>query len=318
MQTSAKVLIPNLREIPETDWLLMRKHFVGASEAAVVCGQSRWNTPLGLYMEKTEPQPQPVDSEHMWWGRQLEPLIRHRLPHTYQMVTGTEIVTHEWPVMLQSTKWPWMTCSPDGYVEIPEYGLCGLEIKTTTGYHKDEWTEGTLPTEYYYQVQHEMAVIPEWKQVLVAVLIDKEMTWLIVPRNESLIEEIAETEQEFMKRVADENPPQPVIGQDVKAVSSLYAEGDDSSVELPHLGADAEKLVRLRDDAKLISEEVDLLTARIKAQMKGAKKAKLGDRTATWSRFQRKWLDTKALRRDRPDIVREYERSAPTGRFTIK
>ena len=43
----------NTQSMPYEDWLDCRRQGVGGSDAAVVCGVSRYKSPVELWMEKT-------------------------------------------------------------------------------------------------------------------------------------------------------------------------------------------------------------------------------------------------------------------------
>ena len=44
-------VIANTETMPYTDWLAYRKQGIGGSDAAVVCGISRYRSPVELWME---------------------------------------------------------------------------------------------------------------------------------------------------------------------------------------------------------------------------------------------------------------------------
>ena len=49
---SAKVLV-STENLPYEDWLEYRKQGIGGSDASVVCGISRYQSPVELWMNKT-------------------------------------------------------------------------------------------------------------------------------------------------------------------------------------------------------------------------------------------------------------------------
>ena len=53
MDMSAKVLV-STENLPYEDWLEYRKRGIGGSDAAVVCGISRYKSPVELWLEKTD------------------------------------------------------------------------------------------------------------------------------------------------------------------------------------------------------------------------------------------------------------------------
>ena len=66
--------------LPYEDWLEYRKQGIGGSDAAVVCGISRYKSPVELWMEKTGQLPSQETGEAAYWGNLLESLVREDLP----------------------------------------------------------------------------------------------------------------------------------------------------------------------------------------------------------------------------------------------
>ena len=58
------------------DWLEARKQGIGGSDASVVCGVSRYKSPVELWMEKTGQLPSQEAGEAAYWGNLLESLVR--------------------------------------------------------------------------------------------------------------------------------------------------------------------------------------------------------------------------------------------------
>ena len=71
----ANVLV-STGNLPYEDWLEYRKQGIGGSDAAVVCGISRYKSPVELWMEKTGQLPAQETGEAAYWGNLLESLGR--------------------------------------------------------------------------------------------------------------------------------------------------------------------------------------------------------------------------------------------------
>lgn len=72
---TAKVLV-STENLPYEEWLEYRRTGIGGSDAAVVCGISRYNSPVELWMEKTGQLPAQETGEAAYWGNLLETLVR--------------------------------------------------------------------------------------------------------------------------------------------------------------------------------------------------------------------------------------------------
>ena len=66
----AKVLAQT-DNMPYEDWLEYRKLGIGGSDASVVCGISRYKSPVELWMEKTDQLPAQEAGEAAYWGSAL-------------------------------------------------------------------------------------------------------------------------------------------------------------------------------------------------------------------------------------------------------
>ena len=71
-----KKAIAKINELSREDWLTLRKKGIGGSDAAAVCGLNRWRGPLDVFLDKTSESIDNTDSEAMYWGRVMEPVLR--------------------------------------------------------------------------------------------------------------------------------------------------------------------------------------------------------------------------------------------------
>lgn len=209
------------------EWLNNRRAGIGGSDVAPLLGLSKWKTPLDVYLDKRgESAQEQADSEPMFWGRALEPVIRQ----TYADRTGrtvsvpTEILRHPTHAF--------MLANVDGLTDDRRV----FEAKTArTG---DGWGDpGTdeVPDAYALQVQHYLAVTG-FQIADVAVLIGgSDFRLYHIEADAGLQGDLIEAEAEFWQRVLDGNPPEPVTFSEVQQRFGLSAttgsvEADASTV----------------------------------------------------------------------------------------
>lgn len=147
---TANVLV-STGNLPYEDWLEYRKAGIGGSDASVVCGVSRYKSPVELWMEKTGQLPAQETGEAAYWGNLLEALVRE------EFTKRTGIAVTKPTVLYQSVEHPFMLANVDGLCEDPAHGPCIFEAKTASAYKAGEW-EDSIPDEYMIQIQHYMAV----------------------------------------------------------------------------------------------------------------------------------------------------------------
>ena len=73
----SKSAIAKITDLSRKEWLALRKHGIGGSDAAAVCGMSRWAGPLDVYLDKTSKDvTELLGNEARYLGIKREPLLR--------------------------------------------------------------------------------------------------------------------------------------------------------------------------------------------------------------------------------------------------
>ena len=310
---SAKVLV-STENMPYADWLEYRKQGIGGSDASVVCGISRYKSPVEVWMEKTNQLQAQEAGEAAYWGTQLEPFVRAE----FTKRTGIEVSRRS--ELLQSEEHPFMLANLDGICEVPDVGTCIFEAKTASAYKAGEW-EDTIPDEYMIQVQHYMAVTG-YAGAYIAVLIGgNTFKWKFVERDEELISMLIELETDFWNHVQDCTPP-PLDGSDgsSKFLSQRFPNSTPKShIILPETAAG---LLSQYDDA---CEQLEAVTERkqqaenlLKEMLADNEVGTLGDRIVTWKSVSQERLDSKTLKVEHPALYKKYANKSSYRRFTIK
>ncbi len=301
-------------EMPYEDWLELRKQGIGGSDASVVCGVSRYKSPVELWMEKTGQMPFQEAGEAAYWGTQLEALVRAE----FTKRTGIEVERKG--VLLQSEEHPFMLANLDGTCQHPDYGTCIFEAKTASAYKAGEWDD-TIPDEYQLQIQHYMAVTG-YKAAYIAVLIGgNSFRWKLVERDEELIALLIQLETDFWNYVEDCTPP--AMDGSTASAKFLAARFPDSvpqsQIVLPD---DAIGLLQQYDAA---CEQLEVITQQ-KQQAENRLKEMLGDREAgtaggrivLWKSVAQERLDTKTLKAEHPALYQKYANKTSYRRFSIR
>lgn len=138
------------------EWLEVRKHGIGSSDAAAAVGLNPYKSQLQLWMEKTGrdadlPQPDPDDTTSpVYWGTLLEPIVAA----SYTKQTGRRV--RKVNAVLQHPERPWMLANIDREV-IGAGDVQILECKTAGEFGARLWKDG-VPEYVQLQVQHQLAV----------------------------------------------------------------------------------------------------------------------------------------------------------------
>lgn len=309
----AKILV-STKDMPHEDWLEHRRRGIGGSDASVVCGVSRYKSPVELWMEKTGQIPGQEAGEAAYWGTQLEALVRAE----FTKRTGIEV--REEKVLLQSEEHPFMLANLDGVCEHPDYGPCIFEAKTASAYKAGEW-EDAIPDEYQLQIQHYMAVTGCQGTYIAALIGGNTFKWKFVRRDEELIDRLIELEAAFWDHVREGTPPA-LDGSDASArfLSQRFPESTpQSQIILPE---EATALIRQYDDAcaqlEMVTNRKQEAENRLKELLGDNEMGTAGERIITWKTVSQERLDSRTLKAEHPMLYRKYITKTTHRRFSIK
>lgn len=308
----SKSVVAKTEGMPRKKWLELRKHGVGGSDAAAVCGMNRWRGPLDVFMDKTSKELVDHDTEAMYWGRRMEPVLRD------EFAVRTGLSVEAVPYMFHYKEYPFMLADIDGIVHEKDGSVSLLELKTAGGYAEKDWTDG-LPQEYFIQIQHYLAVV-DLPKAYVAVLIGGNQFKIEeIPRDDETIQMMIAMEAAFWNNHVLKNTPPAVDATSENALNTLYPASDGTSVIL---GTEA-------DDIIADLESIKDLEAQIKAQKatdENALKAMLGKSecaktpggySVRWKSSTTSRLDTAKLKDEVPDIVAKYTKTSSYRRFSV-
>lgn len=183
---------------PETiqgspEWLAWRLQGIGASDAPIIMGKSKYSRAYELFKHKTgkgaDPKANPILARIRERGHRLEPLARA----AYEKVSGN-VVT---PLVAQSSIYPFIRASFDG---IDTFSGEPTEIKCPGDKAHALALGGVVPDEYVDQLQHQMFVA-EADFANYYSFDGKDGCLIRVPRDQARIDEIVAAEVEFWGRV---------------------------------------------------------------------------------------------------------------------
>ena len=309
----AKVLV-STENMPYADWLEYRKQGIGGSDASVVCGISRYKSPVELWMEKTGQLPYQEAGEAAYWGTQLEGLVRAE----FTKRTGIEV--RQVKQLLQSEEHPFMLANLDGVCEHLDFGPVIFEAKTASAYKVGEWDD-SIPDEYHLQLQHYMAVTG-YKAAYIAVLIGgNTFRWKLIERDEKLISMLVLFESVFWEHVQNGTPP-PLDGSDASAKFLARQFPDSvpkSQITLPDTVAD---LLAQYDEAcehlETATEQKQKAENLLKQMLGEYEIGTAGDRVITWKSISQERLDGRTLKAEHPTLYKKYINKTTYRRFSIK
>lgn len=177
------------------NWHELRKTKIGASDAPIIMGVSKWRSPYALWKEKSNLGESQADNSAMRRGREMEPIILDHACKQLEMLFT--------PQVCLSKHHSWMMASLDG---LSHCGKIGLEIKCAGRTDHQIAMDNQVPEHYWPQLQHQL-VCAELDEVIYYSFNDGDARVVRVQRDEEYIAKLLDAEQDFWRRIEDFDPP---------------------------------------------------------------------------------------------------------------
>lgn len=303
------------------EWLEVRKHGIGSSDAAAAVGLNPYKSQLQLWMEKTGrdadlPQPDPDDTTSpVYWGTLLEPIVAA----SYTKQTGRRV--RKVNAVLQHPERPWMLANIDREV-IGAGDVQILECKTAGEFGARLWRDG-VPEYVQLQVQHQLAVTGKHAADVAVLICGQQLQVHRIQRDDDLIAKLMMLQERFWHYVTSDTPP-PVDGSDsaATALQCLYPRDNGDRLDFSQdsqmsaLFSDLQEARFQVDKYKKLEEQYK---QKIQQAMGNASHATFETGSVSWKRSKDSTaLDTKRLLADSPELLAQYSLTrAGSRRFLI-
>ena len=307
-------VLASTENMPYAEWLEYRKKGIGGSDASVVCGISRYKSPMELWLEKTDQIQHTEAGEAAYWGTILESVVRTE----FTKRTGIEVQCVN--QLLQSEENPFMLANLDGVCQHPEYGTCIFEAKTSSVYKAAEWDD-TIPDEYALQLAHYMAVTG-YRGAYIAVLIGgNTFRWKFIARDDELISMLVALEKNFWNHVQNNTAP-PLDGSDASAkfIAVRFPNSvPKSQITLPDTAVQLLQQYELACEQLTLAAEKKQHAENLLKEMMGTNEiGTAGNWTITWKSVVQERLDSKTLKAEHPALYKNYTLKTSYRRFVVK
>ena len=241
-----------------------RDQGIGGSDAPIICGLTKWKSPMQLWAEKSglvERSSEGMDRDWLDLGNFIEPFI----VELYLKKTAGRKVIRQGRFRKHPTI-DFMQCHLDGKVVDPVKGEGVWEAKFINPFMAGEWNEetGELPEKYKVQCQHNMAVTGYKYASIAALIFGKGLVVIEIERDEDYISALIETETKFWDCVKSKTPPE-ATGNDNKFIEKVYKQDPVATVMLPQeIEIVDDELQKLKDIVSTANARKDELEAKIK------------------------------------------------------
>ncbi len=296
------------------EWLKLRREGIGGSDVAAVVGLSPWNTPFGVWADKTGALDESDESEPMLWGRLLEDDVLDE----WGRRSGLDTI-HRGGLFRHVAE-PWMMCTVDG-LAVPRGGTELADVEAVVEVKLDSsrgWPDGP-PAHYVCQVQWQMAVLGVATAHVVVLHQGRRLDVHTVDADPEDQTALIDAARAFWRDHVEAGVAPPVSADDNRLLADVWADVDADEVAV-----DGELVAELADvRARLdeLSRRRDWLEAQIKDALREAQVGTVdGVRAVSWKQQTRRIVDTRRLKAERPDVADEYvvERSTRVFRLHWK
>src|SRR5699024_9178497 len=280
---------------------------------AAALGINPFQSRLELWMNKTNrdahlPKSDPNDiSSPMYWGNLLEASVADAYSHK----TGNRVRRVNAVLQHPDPDKHWMLANLD-FAVVGNDEVQILECKTTGINGARLWANG-VPDYVRCQVQHQLAVTGKQAADVAVLICGQELQVHRIERDDELIEHIIKFEREFWGMVEQDTPPE-ADGSDSaeRALRALYPRNNDTIVDFTEhseLDDDFDLLLDIRQRIAHLDSQEALLRQGIQQAMGEASRAVFSAGEITWRRSSdSQTLDTKALLKERPELLEQYQR----------
>jgi putative phage-type endonuclease len=299
------------RDLSRDEWLTVRKHGIGSSDAAAAVGLNPYKSQLELWLEKTGrdtllPKIDPHDEESpAYWGNILEPIVATH----YTQRTGNRVRRINAVLQHRAPQLDWMLANIDREV-IGANEVQILECKTAGINGARLWKDG-VPVYVQLQVMHQLAVTGKQAADVAVLLGGQHLEIHRIERDDDLIERLIELERDFWGYVQRDTPP-PADGSESadQALRCLYPQDSGATRDFsqdPILCAAFDELQQARATLECHSKREAELKQFLQQAMGDASRATFANGSVSWRKAKDSLvLDVAQLLKDQPDLLVRY------------
>lgn len=292
-------------------WLRYRKQGIGGSDAGAICGLNPYVSPISVFLDKTSDVTEDMDNESMRQGRDLEAYVAQR----FMEETGKKV--RKCNRILQNENHPFMIADVDRLI-VGE--SAGLECKTASPYSSDKWKDGRIPEHYLLQCHHYMAVTGAKAWYIAVVIYGREFKYAKIERDEELIQYLVSIEREFwyrhVKTCTMPSPDGSKVADEV--LQNYFRESDkEKQVTLQEFDKQLERRDELTDMIEKLDKERRQIDQNIKLAMAEAEVGVGSGHIVNWKSYVSSRIDTERLKKEKPEIYKDYCKETRTRRFTV-
>lgn len=287
-------IITKVKTDNREEWKELRSHYIGGSDAAAVVGLNPFSSQYALWAEKTGRAPGFAGNLATEVGTYLEEFVAQK----FAAETGKKVRKSNQSIF--NSAYPFAIANIDREIVGED---AGLEIKTTSELNLKKFKGGEYPANYYCQCVHYMAITGKQRWYLAVLIGNRDFKWFTIERDEDEISALMGAEADFWELVENNTPPAADGSQaTTAAIATLYAESNDSKVDLFPYSAALNSYIELGARIKELKAEQDEYANKVKQFMGDAGSGECDRFRVSWKSSTRRTFDSDRFAKENPDI----------------
>ena len=293
------------------EWLSLRRHFIGGSDAGAVVGLNPYKSAYTLWAEKTGKVPEFEGNLITEVGSYLEDFVAK----LFEKESGKKVRRKN--RMLINADYPF-ACADVDRVIVGENAI--LECKTTNSFPAmKKFKNGEYPESWYCQMTHYLAVGGYDKAYLAVLIGCREFKIFELERDEGEIKALMSAEADFWDKV-EKNIAPPADGAESTSdtITAIYPESNDNTVSLMAYESDLKQYMTYSSLIKDIEKQRDEVANRIKSFMGDSGKGESDSYKVSWTSSERKSFDAKKFASEHKDLdLSSYYKTSTYRTFKV-
>ncbi|RDY26709.1 hypothetical protein CHL78_012210 [Romboutsia weinsteinii] len=297
------------------EWIEARRCGIGGSDASSIVGLNPHKGVISVYNDKLEDEDisDCIEKSEPSYKMTLTNKLKNFVAKEFTLKTNKK--SRSINGILRNDIYPYAIANIDKAI-VSERAF--LKCVVTNSFMKNKW-ENKIPANYEVQCHHYMAVSGA-THCYIAVLIGNEA--LIIHklnRDEKIIDYLMKAEEMFWKEcILGEKLPLPSGDEEYsKYLRERYKCSKNEDVRIFIEDDKISRYDEIVENIKELDKEKKSIEQFIQMEMKEYEIGYLGDRKISWKSVSRNTLDSKALKKDYPELASKYMRCTTSRVFKV-
>lgn len=289
-----------IKKLPRPDrnqWLVLRRSYIGGSDAAAVVGLNPYVSAYSLWCEKKGITPDFAGNLATAVGEYLEEFIAKR----FEEETGKKVRRNNFCIFNED--YPWAMADIDRELVGED---AGLECKSTSALNLKQYKGGSFPAKFYVQCVHYLAVTGKQRWYLAVLIGNSDFKTFTIERQDVLedIDALMAAEKDFAQVMQGDTPPA-MDGSEATDTAlrqqGLSADLDEETViDLTEREELLDRYFELKTQSEDLAKQADAIKQQLMQDMTENVYARTPRYKISYKPQERRTFDWKAMKKNYP------------------